>query len=399
MQKQGRLFLTPSALLFQGILLNCEPKVCSLTYNHPLKKKITLHVFITISQITIPLFDIDEVCKKSGLSTGIEVTTKQQEKYLFVAFETRTKVLSTIKKQLQAICIQTSKEQKPRTLGQSLDQTSTTTITPETQWLFSTTANTILHLNNDQMTETVQSVVLNITPVQLFQHCFSDDSNEFIQLQHNAAQDKCLHVTKWQKDSKGMTRVVSFEALLTGLPMGPPSTRVRETQWYTLTKDEMVVDTIQESLDIPFGDSFTIESHWVATQTPNATTTKLVVKSGVCWKKRILLKRQVEYFSNIKTKKAHQQWLSLARKSLQGRTTEIASPATFTQNNKNDHIETESLLQQDQETDRNTPRNQRQWNPLYPNHTLTDWLLGLTLFCLIIIIFQNHTLSLQLLSQ
>lgn len=26
-QKQGRLFLTPSALLFQGILLNCEPKV------------------------------------------------------------------------------------------------------------------------------------------------------------------------------------------------------------------------------------------------------------------------------------------------------------------------------------------------------------------------------------
>ena len=242
---------------------------------------------------------------------------------------------------------------------------------------------------------------MNITPMQLFQHCFSDDSNEFIQLQHDTAQDKCLHVTKWQKDTKGMTRVVSFEALLTGLPMGPPSTRVKETQWYTLTEDKMVVDTVQESLDIPFGDSFTIESHWVATQTSGASTTKLVVKSGVCWKRRILLKRQVEHFSTLKTKKAHQQWLSLARKSLQGRTTETTSP-TITQNSMNDHIETETPLQQDMETNRNTLDGKRtSWtsNTLQSSHSITNWLLGMTLFCLIIIIFQNHTLSLQLLSQ
>lgn len=300
------------------------------------------------------------------------------------------------------MCIQSPKEQGHEKLKQPEGQTNTTTTPQESQWLFSTTANTILHLNEDQMTETVHAIVLNITPAQLFHHCFSDDSNKFIQLQHDNAQDKCLHVTKWQKDQKGRTRVVSFEALLTGLPMGPPSTRVRETQWYTLKEDEMVVDTVQESLDIPFGDSFAIESHWVATQAPNTTTTKLVVKSGVCWKRRIFLKRQVEYFSNLKTKKAHQQWLSLAKKSLQGHVTETPSSPSSIQSTPNGSIETETVLQQDQETNKNKPVGQKPWTQpwrLQPKYTLTDWLLGLTLLCLIIIIFQNHTLSLQLLSQ
>lgn len=357
-----------------------------------------------MEQITIPLFDIDGICKRSGLPAGIEVTTKRQEKFLFVAFETRAKALSTIRKQLRTMSIQTPREQKQTNPREQADTTTTTTTETKPQWLFSTTAGTILHLSEDQMIETVQSIVPNTTPVQLFQHCFSDDSTEFIRLQHDKAQDKSLQVTKWQKDEKGMTRVVSFEALLTGLPMGPPSTRVKETQWYTLTEDVMVVDTVQESLDIPFGDSFAIESHWVARQKPNTTATELLVKSGVCWKKRIFLKRQVEYFSNIKTKKAHQQWLSLAQKSLQGRTTRISSPKSPTQEITNEPIETQEPLQPSSITDNEVSgenRNRSQSfaiKPFKPRFTVTDWLLGLILFCLIVVIFQNHSLSLQLLS-
>ena len=370
-------------------------------------------------QLVINLADVSDVTKRNRLVPGIEVITKSQQHFLFVSFEARTRAFLSIKRQLNQV--KQDKLSAPRltkSLPEPLSPTApsttaatTTTANDDEPMLFDGhLANTIIHEADVSFAETVHAQFAGVTPLQLFRQCFSDQSGAFAARLHEAAKDRRLETTKWQADTThGMLRTVTFEAQLSGLPLGPPSTRVRETQWYTLSRTELVVDTVQESLDIPYADAFTVESRWVAKSAAAGGSTELVVKSGVYWKKRIILRKQVESVTNQKTRKAHQAWLALAQEVLV-RQVQKQQKQQLPQQQQQAEQQTShqgappEKSEEGAEAEQNRPakpaakraHSHYDTSSAKKRASLTDVLLFLALVCLLVVIAQNIVLVARL---
>jgi hypothetical protein len=170
-------------------------------------------------------------------------------------------------------------------------------------------------LGNEATYQPVLTTTFNCTVKGFYRVFFADESN-FTNTYRENRGDKDIVVGKWTtRPQFGNVRDVQFLSPVK-VPLGPSHTRATEIQRYHLSKNRLLIDTVTNFLDIPYGDSFRIEGKWdVVPVTPE--TCKLVVSIGVHFMKKTWFKSKIESTTIKETKESFQQWANLA-------TTEVA---------------------------------------------------------------------------
>ena len=166
----------------------------------------------------------------------------------------------------------------------------------------------IHHPESVRMCETYHDHFEKVDLLQFFYLFYSDNSNDFAENAHKELDEHDLVSEPWkQNEDGGKTRLLCFNSVLHGIPVGPPSTRMTELQWYSLSLDTLVVETVQNSLDVPYGDFFDVENRWEFVRSIQGGV-DVTVKAGVYFKKKTWLKSQVETTTLKKCKECHKAW-------------------------------------------------------------------------------------------
>jgi hypothetical protein len=168
-------------------------------------------------------------------------------------------------------------------------------------------------------------VELPCTAEEYFSLCLADNS-KFIDDYCAERKDTNLHVEKWCEADKNhrMVRMVTYKSLCTS-PMCPPDTAVTVWQQVTFSDDKEVLDLeiVSQAHDVPFGSCFEVHASWLF-ETSSATSSTLVVKCGVHFKKWCFMQSKIragtrnEYTADVEmTVKLAQQFLKNSRVNLQ----------------------------------------------------------------------------------
>lgn len=152
-------------------------------------------------------------------------------------------------------------------------------------------------------------------PVQLvFDALFAGD---WLLQCHSRNGNTGLSETGWARAEDGfMTRTLRFNRAL-GYRLGPKTTRVIETQKYSFTSaGGALVELSGHNLDVPFGDSFRVESYLelspVAAAGVASGATLLVTSVAVHFAKNTMLRSKIESGALVETKQTFGRMLDLA---------------------------------------------------------------------------------------
>jgi len=165
-----------------------------------------------------------------------------------------------------------------------------------------------IHHDGVLMFETHHDHFDRVDLLQFFHLFYSDASGDFAENGHKALEEFDLVSEPWtEKEDGGKQRLLQFNSNLHGIPIGPSKTRMTELQWYSLNADTLIVHTLQNSLDVPYGDYFDVENTWEFSRSLKSGV-DVSVKAGVHWKKKTWLKSQVESTTLKKCKECHIKW-------------------------------------------------------------------------------------------
>jgi len=126
-----------------------------------------------------------------------------------------------------------------------------------------------------------------------------------------------VSIQKWTNSPQfGMIRDIQYYAPVK-VPLGPDKTRVQETQRYVLSRTRLLIETVTMMFDIPYGDSFRLESKWLVTS-PSATANTCTLQVSMCvhFVKKTWFKGKIESASMKEVKESFKQWTEAAHEEL-----------------------------------------------------------------------------------
>lgn len=289
----------------------------------------------------VRLRDIVSVVKRNRFIVGIEIVTKNYERTLFSSFVNRNTVFTLLvttwrnnigaedpaKRSSQglsspvttpvvatppvlsptdsALPDQAAKQQQP-SAGAAPSTPRSGSISVDSYINNEPLEHSPLHFDSIKQTETVRTVINNVTPPQIFSLFYADGRPHFKRY-HESQEDKEIKEEPWIKREKGFSRTNRFVSPLKGLPIGPPETRCEELAWYSLSETTLVVDTVQTSLDIPYSDCFNVQTRWTF-RLVNGRDTEVTAVCGVYWLKKTWMKSTIESTTVSKCKGPHTSW-------------------------------------------------------------------------------------------
>ncbi|KYQ89324.1 GRAM domain-containing protein [Tieghemostelium lacteum] len=155
----------------------------------------------------------------------------------------------------------------------------------------------------------------NVSVVNFFRALCSDQCN-FAFNYHAKRGDSDIVVKNWaHRDRFGTIRELEYVAPVNS-PIGPPKTRIQETQRYHLLRSKLIIETDTIMLDIPYGDHFRIEAKWECTET-SPETCKLNIHLCVRFIKKTWFKSKIETSTIKESKNSFTQWVTLAKQEIQ----------------------------------------------------------------------------------
>jgi hypothetical protein len=167
----------------------------------------------------------------------------------------------------------------------------------------------------DQLEE-IYSGPLETDVARLFQSCYADGCGFEIEY-HSARGDTEVLVGKWDKDPKfGSVRNSTYVVKLSG-PIGPPTSRVEETQRYNLQPDKLVVETLVTMLDAPYADHFRVESQMTFSAT-GASGCSAVARAKPIFSKSTMLESTITKKTLSGMTKSAKQWMGIAKERCGG---------------------------------------------------------------------------------
>jgi hypothetical protein len=148
---------------------------------------------------------------------------------------------------------------------------------------------------------------------KFFDICFADASTCTFDY-HTRRGDSEIQISNWQSfGSKfGALRDIRFRSPVK-IPFGPKSTRMFFNQRYRwMDKSHLYVELSGYSADVPYGDSFRIESKWNFRETEDRQT-KLSIQLGVRFIKSTLWKGRITDGVFKETTISYNQWIDVAQ--------------------------------------------------------------------------------------
>ncbi|KAL0927474.1 hypothetical protein M5K25_001646 [Dendrobium thyrsiflorum] len=155
------------------------------------------------------------------------------------------------------------------------------------------------------------------TAEEFFTLLFSDDS-KFIDEYRSARKDTNLNMGQWHvaDEYDGQVREITFRSVCHS-PMCPPDTAMTEWQHAVLSADKttLVLETVQQAHDVPFGSCFEIHCRWLLETTSESSST-LEIKVGAHFKKWCIMQSKIKTGAVDEYKKEVELMLDVARSYL-----------------------------------------------------------------------------------
>eukprot|EP00020_Sapocribrum_chincoteaguense_P000309 CAMPEP_0170753312 /NCGR_PEP_ID=MMETSP0437-20130122/12427_1 /TAXON_ID=0 /ORGANISM="Sexangularia sp." /LENGTH=700 /DNA_ID=CAMNT_0011092425 /DNA_START=28 /DNA_END=2126 /DNA_ORIENTATION=- len=144
----------------------------------------------------------------------------------------------------------------------------------------------------DRDRNTVADMVLPVTPVEFFCLFYGNDAT-FTRRFRAARGETDLNIGPWTPHAElENVRDVHWVTPVNAI-IGPPTSRLQETQRYHLTESLLTVETVSITPDVPYGDCFYVESRWIVELIPAAPgtppTSRVSVTAGVHFIKSVTL--------------------------------------------------------------------------------------------------------------
>ncbi|XP_074281395.1 BAG-associated GRAM protein 1 [Silene latifolia] len=141
----------------------------------------------------------------------------------------------------------------------------------------------------------VYNDVFPCTAEQFFNLLFSDDSN-YINEYRSARKDSNVAIGQWHAADEydGLVRELTFRSLCKS-PMCPPDTAMTEWQHVVLSPEKtlLVLETVQQAHDVPFGSYFEVHCRWRVETTSNSSST-IDIRAGAHFKKWCVMQSKIK---------------------------------------------------------------------------------------------------------
>lgn len=160
---------------------------------------------------------------------------------------------------------------------------------------------------------------------EFFCFCFSDDAVDFQDLFHRKCGDKGFRCSKWRPDEKfGQTRDASFQHPIK-MYLGAKFGSCNLVQKYRVYQhSHLVVETIQEVTDVPYGDYFRVEVLWdVQADGESKMSCVLRVYVNVNFSKKTMFRGKIVQSTMDECRDVYGTWIDLAHELLKQKCVEI----------------------------------------------------------------------------
>lgn len=166
--------------------------------------------------------------------------------------------------------------------------------------------------------EFIGSGDMPISILNVFKYFYSDESLPFLQAFHVKRGDQELKVDNWyQHATFGNYREVSYRAPVKAA-LGPKSTMAVECQRYNLQKDTLVYEQHLSLREVPYGDTFRVESRWEYKATgPNSC--KYQHHVGLHWFKSPFVKKIITSQTLKECREAFDNYLALVNEEMKSK--------------------------------------------------------------------------------
>eukprot|EP00743_Colponemidia_sp_Colp-15_P008334 GILK01009051.1.p1 GENE.GILK01009051.1~~GILK01009051.1.p1 ORF type:complete len:497 (-),score=60.38 GILK01009051.1:80-1465(-) len=175
--------------------------------------------------------------------------------------------------------------------------------------------------NKTSLETEIMRVMLPCTVQSFFETFFADEA--VFSWKHFLEQrgDTELDVTLWSDSPEmGFTRQFKFRTPVRGVPIGPSSTRIIKIQRYRMENEwkKLSLEGSSTSLDVPYGDHFSVEERWVVNQTEdNPDKCMLQIFSWCKFNKSTWWKKTIETRVKVEASGALDAWLTHAKTYIQ----------------------------------------------------------------------------------
>eukprot|EP01100_Stratorugosa_tubuloviscum_P016068 TRINITY_DN994_c1_g1_i2.p1 TRINITY_DN994_c1_g1~~TRINITY_DN994_c1_g1_i2.p1 ORF type:complete len:504 (-),score=229.77 TRINITY_DN994_c1_g1_i2:60-1571(-) len=156
---------------------------------------------------------------------------------------------------------------------------------------------------------------LPINVATFFKLFLSDESKEFATAVRATRGETELVIEPWGTNAThGNYREIKYRCP-TNATIGPKSTTSTENQTYHLQADLLLFEMAIYAHDVPYCDSFRIETTWEVTPSSAPNTCKIVKKTGIDWIKNPMgmIKKMVKSGSTTQTKQSFEIWHASAK--------------------------------------------------------------------------------------
>ncbi|XP_059298930.1 BAG-associated GRAM protein 1-like isoform X2 [Lycium ferocissimum] len=166
----------------------------------------------------------------------------------------------------------------------------------------------------EEVISSVYNDVLTCTAEQFFHLLLADGSN-FTNEYRAAGKDFNLIMGQWNSADEydGQVREITFRTVCNS-PMCPSDTAVTEYQHAVLSLDKrtLVLETVQQAHDVPFGSCFEVHCRW-SIETTSESSCSLDIKAGAHFKKWCIMQSKIKSGAINEYKKELAIMLEVAR--------------------------------------------------------------------------------------
>eukprot|EP01102_Stenamoeba_stenopodia_P010764 TRINITY_DN3269_c0_g5_i1.p1 TRINITY_DN3269_c0_g5~~TRINITY_DN3269_c0_g5_i1.p1 ORF type:complete len:786 (+),score=129.32 TRINITY_DN3269_c0_g5_i1:186-2543(+) len=157
-----------------------------------------------------------------------------------------------------------------------------------------------------------------LSVMNVFKLFYSDESLPFCQAFHEKRGDLEMKVENWSiHPTYGNYREVVYRAPVKAA-LGPKSTIAVECQRYNMTREFLVYEQHLSLRDVPYGDTFRVESRWEYKATGD-NTCKYSHYVGLHWLKNPFVKKIIISQTMKECKEAYEYYLKLVREEIKSK--------------------------------------------------------------------------------
>ncbi|KAK9725197.1 hypothetical protein RND81_05G128300 [Saponaria officinalis] len=316
------------------------------------------NIFSKQMKVIIPLEDIDEIRRSQHAVINPAITiilrlgaggvgvpplgsSDGRVRYKFASFWNRNHAEKILQRCLTNFRAMLDSEKKAIALSALRAHSSSTRVTQKQPKVVEESLPKIDKFQpfiKDEALVSIYNDVFPCTAERFFNLLLSDDSN-YTNEYRSARKDSNVIIGQWHAADEydGLVRELTFRSLCKS-PMCPPDTAMTEWQHVVLSPDKtlLLLETVQQAHDVPFGSYFEVHCRWRVETTSNSSST-VDIRAGAHFKKWCVMQSKIKSGAIDEYKREARSMIEAAASYIKSRTNseDVDKPPTLSSAQEN----------------------------------------------------------------